>query len=657
MRVTRCFLLCASIAALLAVPGVASAEPMLVAPGTTDVTAPTGIARTPDGAVWVADEVRGICRVGAGVLVESPWCGPGQHNEDETEDPEETEAPVGADAAATPAAPADPAGAPVVPTSVSGLAFDPRSDNFYVGDRASSGGGVWRLHYDRTSGVIDGATEIVSLADRVETLALGPQGDLYFATKRAGQVLRIADPAGQTGALELVATLGGGTDETNEVEFEIASMAATDDALYLGGVGVSRLSLTDPNPTPQPVAGFEGRETAAVAVDNARGRLYVGDVDPQLGDIVEVVDVASGDHEPYEHGFATVTTLGVDSDGTVLVADDPSLATQFTAWQARIWAIPVQSTGRPEATITSTAGASTAAEDVRFAYASRDGATFECRLDGGAFAPCAGTGSGEHAYHDVPEGKHVFSVRATEGGLTGLVASVRFTIDRTAPKVVAIQPTTEYLEGISIPRIRFSANESGITYTCSVDGGPFKRCFSGNPIEGLTPGVHVLRIVGTDAAGNASNPNDPAATVRIVVHARWAPAAETPAAAIPAAAIPAAGAVAVAGTTASSEHKPLLFPFTLRYKDAAGKTRVLRFGLDAPHGSAQLRVTVKDWRARTVLSRVVTVRGNARNSVALTLTRADQRRLRPGRYLVRAVLRTAHGLEGNAQTHWLRVRR
>jgi hypothetical protein len=231
---------------------------------------------------------------------------------------------------------------------------------------------------------------------------------------------------------------------------------------------------------------------------------------------------------------------------------------------------------------------------------------------------------------------------------------VRFAVDRTAPKVVAIQPTTEYLAGISVPRIRFSANESGIAYTCSVDGGPFKRCFSGNPIDGLAPGVHVLRIVGTDAAGNASSPNDPDATVRMVVHARWAPTVELQ---TPAAAVPAAGAIAVAGETATSEHKPLLFPFTLRYKDSAGKTRVLRFGLGAPHGSAHVRVTVKDWRGRTVLTRVVSVRANARNSLAVTLTKAEQRRLRPGRYLVRAALRTARGLEGNAQTHWLRIRR
>ncbi|MDX6730007.1 MAG: hypothetical protein QOK49_4812 [Baekduia sp.] len=229
---------------------------------------------------------------------------------------------------------------------------------------------------------------------------------------------------------------------------------------------------------------------------------------------------------------------------------------------------------------------------------------------------------------------------------------MRFTLDRTAPKVTATQPANEYLEGLSAPRVRFSASESGIAYTCSLDGSAFKRCFSGNPVENLTPGVHVLRVVATDAAGNASDPGDPGAAVRIAVLARFSPDVATGDGMAPAP----APAAAVAGTTAASAHKPLLLPFTLRFKDAAGTTRLLRFGLDAPHGSAQLRVTVRDWRGRTVLTRAVTVRPNARNRLDVTLTRAEQRRLRPGRYLVRAVLRTARGDEGNAQTHWLRIR-
>jgi hypothetical protein len=655
MRMTHRLVLCASIAALLALPGVASAEPSLIAPGTTGITAPSGIVRTPDGAVWVADEVDGVCRVateGTAALVDSPWCGGEPHAEEEAPETEDELA-----------APVPVIGETVAPGSVSGLVFDARNDSFYVGDRRSAGGGVWRLHYDRASGAIDGGTQIFATADRVDTVALSPAGRLYFLTKRAGQIMRIADPTADVPAApEVVATIGPGAvvepeDETapeapeTEVEDEVETMAATDDALYLGGTGLKRLSLSGTGATPQLVAGFEGREVTGLAIDGARGRLYVGDVAPQLGDIVEVVDVATGEREPYEQGFATVTTLGVDADGAVLVGDDPTLATQATAWHARLWHVPLQPTGRPQAAITSAPPAASPATDATFAYQSRDGATFECRLDDGAFMTCAGTGSGEQTYRDLAEGEHRLSVRAIDGH-TGLHATTRFTLDRTAPVVTAIQPTTEYAEGVSTPRIRFSANESGITYTCSLDWGPFKQCFSGNPIDNLSAGVHVLRVVATDAAGNRSAANAPAATVRIVVHARFRPADDNPGGTTPPP--PSAG---VAGTTATSEAKPVLFPFTLRFKDAAGKTRTLRFGLDAPGTSAQLRVTVKDWRRRTVLTRVVTVRPDAHNRVSLTLTRAEQRRLRPGRYLVRAVLRTARGVEGNAQTHWLRVRR
>src|SRR3954468_9568850 len=357
MRMTHLFLLAAVFAAL-AVPGFASADAALLASGDTGLTAPTGIARTPDGALWVADEVRGVCRVVDGALVDSPSCANAPHEENEggeNEPPEgETDALVQPDALAA-AAPVDAAGAPVTPASVSGLAFDPRTNDFYVGDRSSSGGGVWRLHY--ADGAIAGVTEIVAVADRVETVAVAPNGDLYYALKRAGQVLRVADPGGEPSAPALVATLGGGTDDT---EFAVESMAVTEDALYIGGVGLSRLSLTDAGATPQPVAGFEGREITALAADAARGRLYVGDVAPQLGDVVEV---ETGDHEPYERGFATVTTLGVDAHGAVLVADDPSLVTQFTAWQARLWTIPLHETGWPQATITSSPPAASAARD------------------------------------------------------------------------------------------------------------------------------------------------------------------------------------------------------------------------------------------------------------------------------------------------------
>src|SRR4051794_36115102 len=80
-------LLSASIAVLvgaIAMPGVAAADPDPLAGAGAGLTAPAGIVRTPDGGLWVADEVRGVCRLALGAqpqLVDSPWCATGPEQE------------------------------------------------------------------------------------------------------------------------------------------------------------------------------------------------------------------------------------------------------------------------------------------------------------------------------------------------------------------------------------------------------------------------------------------------------------------------------------------------------------------------------------------------------------------------------------------------
>src|SRR5919202_1230982 len=174
MRMTFGALLGASIALFtIAMPGVASADPDPVAGAGASITAPGGIVETPDGGLWITDEVRGVCRVALDPqprLVDSQWCGTGApENENHGPEPGDTDAlPV------APIVPIDGNGTAIGPASAGGLAFDPQTDNFYVADRDSSGGGVWRLHFDRASGVIDGSARLVAIGDRVESLELGP---------------------------------------------------------------------------------------------------------------------------------------------------------------------------------------------------------------------------------------------------------------------------------------------------------------------------------------------------------------------------------------------------------------------------------------------------------------------------------------------------
>jgi hypothetical protein len=49
----------------------------------------------------------------------------------------------------------------------------------------------------------------------------------------------------------------------------------------------------------------------------------------------------------------------------------------------------------------------------------------------------------------------------------------------------------------------FAANQDRVTFTCSLDGGPAERCFSGRSYSGLRDGTHTFTVVATDRWGTA----------------------------------------------------------------------------------------------------------------------------------------------------------
>ena len=49
---------------------------------------------------------------------------------------------------------------------------------------------------------------------------------------------------------------------------------------------------------------------------------------------------------------------------------------------------------------------------------------------------------------------------------------------------------------------RFTAGEPGATFRCKLDRQPYRPCASPG-VYWLGPGRHVLRVLATDAAGNA----------------------------------------------------------------------------------------------------------------------------------------------------------
>lgn len=127
------------------------------------------------------------------------------------------------------------------------------------------------------------------------------------------------------------------------------------------------------------------------------------------------------------------------------------------------------------------------------------GSSFECSLDGGAFAPC----TSPKTYGSLPDGSHNFAVRAVDGvGNTGPAATRSFTIDTVAPETELISgpegPTSE-----TRPAFGFTTDDPVASFACALDRAPFAPCTSPHRTLALADGAHTYRVRAVDPAGNA----------------------------------------------------------------------------------------------------------------------------------------------------------
>ena len=138
------------------------------------------------------------------------------------------------------------------------------------------------------------------------------------------------------------------------------------------------------------------------------------------------------------------------------------------------------------------------APDFEFS-AGEAGSTFECRLDGGAWTPCASP----ETIGLLADGGHTFQARATDaaGNVDASPASYTWTVDTVAPdtsfSVVPADPTND-----TTPTFEFSANEAGSSFQCRLDVGPWGACSSPETVGALTDGSHTFEARATDQAGN-----------------------------------------------------------------------------------------------------------------------------------------------------------
>ena len=121
----------------------------------------------------------------------------------------------------------------------------------------------------------------------------------------------------------------------------------------------------------------------------------------------------------------------------------------------------------PNTTITSQPADPTNATGASFSFSSEAGASFEVRLDGGAWSPSASPAS----YSGLAEGSHTFEVRATDlaGNVDATPATFTWTVDTTAPNTNITSQPADPTNSTSAS-FAFTSTEGGSSFEVRLDG-------------------------------------------------------------------------------------------------------------------------------------------------------------------------------------------
>jgi len=171
-----------------------------------------------------------------------------------------------------------------------------------------------------------------------------------------------------------------------------------------------------------------------------------------------------------------------------------------TAPPTHAWTVD---TDPPETTITMGPPALDNSVDVDFTFTSDETGSFECRIDGGAFATCASP----HGVDGLADGAHTFEVRAVDlaDNADGSPASHPWTLDSSTPDtVIDAGPTAGSFVNVTGATFAFSSPDAGVgaTFECRLDAASFAACTSPLVYAALAAGEHTFRVRVLDAVGN-----------------------------------------------------------------------------------------------------------------------------------------------------------
>jgi hypothetical protein len=137
-----------------------------------------------------------------------------------------------------------------------------------------------------------------------------------------------------------------------------------------------------------------------------------------------------------------------------------------------------------------------------FVFVSDPDVTFVCTLDGRS-ENC----TSPRVYSKLTQGMHTFAVRArNREGTSGPSVSYQWSIVAPAyrdPPVTTIGTAPAKRSFNTFATFTFSANESNVRFSCSLDGGAFEPCASPRTYNNLRDNAdHTFAVRATDAAGN-----------------------------------------------------------------------------------------------------------------------------------------------------------
>jgi hypothetical protein len=323
-------------------------------------------------------------------------------------------------------------------------------------------------------------------------LTAGPGGTLTISNSREG--LAILSLAGMRPGDTVSDTVTIGNSGDVSGAFSLSQSNIADVAGPNGGTlsGHLDLSVSDVTNAAAPTAVYAGKLDALSPVD--------------LG------TYAPGTSRTYEFTVSFPEGGAPPSDTTGDNAFQGSRVSVQYDWDAVSTDPPPPDTEAPETTITSSPGDPSGPE-VSFSFmASESGSTYECALDGGAFASC----TSPKAYSALADGSHSFQVRATDAAANtdATPASHAWVVDATSPTGTLAAPgatlrgsvslsatASDAGSGVKSVKFQYAAANSGVWKTIATDStAPYASSWA---TAGVADGRYDLRVVVTDNVLNA----------------------------------------------------------------------------------------------------------------------------------------------------------